>query len=141
MERFKNYLPSKKEISQFLLVSLCLFVFMTTVMVGNLNVAFCANTQGMADSITAIITLGASKIYSIFRSITIPVVIGFLGYNGLLLLGGSPQSITTAKKNIIWLFVGSVAIIFAPTIGNEVGNWLNNSSGFTGNLGDYNPLG
>lgn len=142
MERIKNFLPDKKELTQFFAVALCLFMFMSFVMVSNLGVAYCAgtSTQTMADSITDIITLGASKIYSIFRAILIPIVICLLGYNGLLILGGSPQSITTAKKQLIGLFVGSIIIVFAPVIGKEVGNWMNNSSAFTGDLGDYNPL-
>lgn len=140
MERIKTFLPDKKELTQFFAVAMCLFMFMSFVMVSNLSVAYCADTQTMADSITDIITLGASKIYSIFRAILIPIVICLLGYNGLLILGGSPQSITTAKKQLIGLFIGSVLIVFAPVIGKEVGGWLNNSSAFTGDLGDYNPL-
>lgn len=154
MERIMTYLPSKKEISRFLAIALCLCLCLSVFMASTLNVAFCDPTTGggtgsggttggtstMAKSITDIITLGASKIYSIFRAIVIPIVICIIGYCGLLLLGGGPQSVNKAKTTLIGCFIGAVFIVFSPLIGNEVGEWLNSSSGYSGDLGDYNPL-
>lgn len=146
MERIKSYLPSKKEIASFLAVAMCLCLCLSVFMITNLDVAFCENTSGsstansMANSISGIITLGSSKIYSIFRAILIPILVIILTYNGILLLGGGPQSVEKAKKNMVLAFVGSILIVFAPLIGNEIGKWLNDSSSYSGNLGDYNPL-
>lgn len=150
MDRFTSNLPSKKEITRFLALTMCLFLCVSMWMICNMNTAFCAdptttttpstNTSTMAKSISDVITLGASKIYSIFRAIVIPIVIAIIGYAGLLLLGGSAQSMTKAKTVLIYCFIGTVLIVFAPLIGNEVGGWLNSSSTYSGDLKDYNPL-
>lgn len=152
MERITSYLPSKKEIVSFLALAMCLFLCVSLFMTINLNVAYCAdtntntntntttNTNAMAQSISDVITLGATKIYSIFRAIVIPIVIAIIGYSGLLLLGGSAQSMTKAKTVLIYCFIGTVLIVFAPLIGKEVAGWLNDSSTYSGDLGDYNPL-
>jgi hypothetical protein len=147
MERIRSYLPSKKEIAGFLAISLCLCLCLSVFMITNLDVAFCENTSSgnsaastMANSISGIITLGSSKIYSIFRAILIPILVIIITYNGLLLLGGGPQSVEKAKKSMVLAFVGAILIVFAPLIGNEIGKWLNDSSSYSGNLGDYNPL-
>lgn len=149
MQHIKTFLPTKKEVSCFLVIALCLCLGLSVFMFSNVEVAFCENTTSssggsgttsMANSISGIITLGSSKIYSIFRAILIPILIIIVTYNGLLLLGGGPQSVEKAKKNLILSFVGSILIIFAPLIGKELGDWLNSSSSYSGNLGDYNPL-
>lgn len=150
MERIKAYLPCKKEIASFLAIALCLCLCLSVFMLTNLDVAFCEDpttggnsgsaASNMANSISGIITLGSSKIYSIFRAILIPILVIILTYNGALLLGGGPQSVEKAKKNMVLAFVGSILIVFAPLIGNEIGKWLNDSSSYSGNLGDYNPL-
>lgn len=144
MKQVLSYLPDKKEITRFFALSLCLLLCVSLFMTVNLSVAFCEDTTtqatSMAKSISDIITLGASKIYSIFRAIIIPIVIAIIAYAGLLLLGGSAQSMTKAKTVLIYCFIGTVLIVFAPLIGNEVGNWLNDSSTYSGDLKDYNPL-
>lgn len=153
MEHINTYLPTKKEIYRFLAIAMILCLCIPVFMLGSMEVAYCdptspttatggsgSSASTMADSISGIVTLGASKIYSIFRAILIPIVIVLLGYNGLLLLGGSTQSINNAKKNLILILVGSIFIVFAPVIGQEVGTWLNNSSGYAGDLNSYNPL-
>lgn len=150
MQRIKSFLPDKKEIACFMAAFMCLCLCLSVFMFTNMDVAFCEDpttptssgsaASSMASSISGIVTLGASKIYSIFRAILIPILTIIIGYNGLLLLGGGPQSVEKAKKNLVLGFIGSILIVFAPLVVDEIGNWLNSSSSYTGDLADYNPL-
>lgn len=146
MEHIKTCLPNKKETCRFLAIAIILCLCVPVFMLSNMEVAFCdpttptGNAANMADSVAGIVTSGTSKLYIIIRSIVIPVLILIISVNGLTMMGGNPQSMENAKKKLIWAFIGSTVVVFSPQIGQEVGNWLNSSSTFGGDLGSYNPL-
>lgn len=139
------FLNKKKEALRILSVFLCLCLCLTMVMAGNIQVAFCEDTEegdkdtsSIADTIEGIVNLGATEIYGIMRAIIIPIVICFIAYAGLLFLGGGTQGTDKARKVCIGCFAAIMFVAFAPIIGNQVGGWVADS--YDGDLGAYNPL-
>ena len=85
-----------------------------------------------------IVNVTATEIYNVMRAIVIPIVICFIAYAGLLFLVGGSKGTESARKILISCVAAVVFVVFAPIIGQYLGNQFKSYG--SGGLDQYNPL-
>lgn len=124
------------EMVRTLCMALCVVMVLSFTMICNTKVAFCNG-----DPTQALSELGikiADLIYIAILSLVTPLVILAFAIAGLQFFFGGNQGTEKAKKWIFGALAGFVLVVFAPQIGQFLGNSF--AGYWSGSLSDYNSL-
>ena len=124
----------------------CLVLCIGFIMTATMDVAYCEETTAptespdniLGDTIQGVISNATSRLYTLMRSIVIPIIILFFGVAGYKLLFGGTKGTEEAKNIMIKCFFAVILVVAAPFIGYEIGKWFKDVG--TGNWDHFNPL-
>lgn len=124
---------SRKSLYQMIALTLCVFAFVGVVMMGSAATAFCASST-ILDAVNTV----TDEIYTIARSIVVPICIVALAIAGFQFLIGGNQGAEKARKVVIGCVGAICFVVFAPMIVKTIANAVSTEG--SGGVDKYNPL-
>ena len=118
-----------------LLMALCLSI---TPAMADPTTPTTPNTGNATDTIERAVESGAEKIYNLMRAIVIPIIIVMIAWAGLQFAIGGAKGTESAMKIFKGCCGAVIFVVFAPIIGQGIGNMFKDSG--SGTFDSFNSL-